>query len=76
MLLATTAATSWTRSKSTSSCRAARGSDWRISERNEDGREMDSSYASARMEILRTSRGKELSGFRDWLEKFSGWLSP
>ena len=22
-----------------------------------------------------TSRGKELSGFRDWLEKFSGWLS-
>ena len=22
-----------------------------------------------------TSRGKELSGFKDWLEKFSGWLS-
>ena len=22
-----------------------------------------------------TSRGKELSGFEDWLEKFSGWLS-
>ena len=49
---ATTAATSWARSKLTSSCRAARGSDWSISERNEDGWEMDSSYASARMEIL------------------------
>ena len=34
---ATTAATSWARSKSTSGCRAARGSDWRISEGNEDG---------------------------------------
>ena len=22
-----------------------------------------------------SARGKELSGFKDWLEKFSGWLS-
>ena len=27
------------------------------------------------MSNLRLQRGKELSGFKDWLEKYSGWLS-
>ena len=65
---ATTAAISWTRSESTSSCR----SDWRIPEGNEDGREMDSSYASARMEILDLERKRIV-----WLQGLVGevqWL--
>ena len=59
-VVATTAATSWARSKSTSSC---------ISERNEDAAMPVPGWKSW------TSRGKEPSGFKDWLEKFSGWLS-
>ena len=75
---ATTAPTSWARSKPTSSCRAARRSDWSISERNEDGWEMISSWASARMEILdferkRTVRFQGLVGEVQWLVESYPW---